>query len=291
MILAVLLLIFVLSRKFPPSGTRLGDYILLEMIGKGGMAEIYCARNRILKKITAVKILDQALIRDREVVYKFLKEGENLAKINIEFPGSPVVKVLEYSHPSSNGPYFIAMEYLQGSTLWWILNSKKTLTLKAKLHIIKEIARALHCSHTLKIYHRDISPDNIFVDGNTITLIDFGIAKQEFSDYYTLNLRLAGKPHYMSPEQCSGKIVNGKSDIYSLGVVLFYMLEGKPPYVSSNQGELITMHQKYPVPEIMHPIPLDLRNLLHRMLSKEPEDRPGALEVVNQLNYLIQQKY
>lgn len=290
MLLAVLVLLLAISRKLSPGSIRFGDYILLEMIGKGGMAAIYSARNRILKKTVAVKILDQAFMQDRDLVYKFLKEGENLAKINIEFPGSPVVKVLEYSHPSSDGPYFISMEYLKGSTLWWVLNTKKAFTLKTKLHITKEIARALHCSHTLKIYHRDVSPDNIFVDGNSVTLIDFGIAKQEFSNYQTMDGRLAGKPYYMSPEQCAGKVVSGKSDIYSLGVVLFYMLEGNHPYVSSHQIELMKMHQFWPVPEVTQPIPPGLKDLLYRMLAKEPDARPDALEVVKQLDYFMQQK-
>lgn len=290
MVLAVLGMVLALSRKMPTSSIRFGNYIFLEMIGKGGMAAIYSTKNRILKKTVAVKMLDRALMRDRDLVYKFLKEGENIAKINNEFPGSPVVRVLEYSHPASNGPYFISMEYLKGSTLWWILNSKKTLTLKAKLYIIKEIARALHCSHTLKIYHRDVSPDNIFVNGNIITLIDFGIAKQEFSDYRTMDGRIVGKPYYMSPEQCSGKVVDGKSDIYSLGVVLFYLLEGNHPYESSNPVELMKMHQEWPVPEVVHNISSDLRNLLYLMLSKDPDSRPDALEVIKQLNNLIQQK-
>jgi serine/threonine-protein kinase len=290
MILTVLVLVIVLSRKLPLGSTRFGDYILQEMIGKGGMASIYYAKNRILKRTVAVKILDQALMRDRDLVYKFLKEGENLAKINSEFPGSPVVKVLEYSHSSSDWPYFISMEYLKGATLWRLLESKKIFPLKAKLYIIKEIARALHCSHALKIYHRDVSPDNIFISGNTVTLIDFGIAKQEFSDYRTLDGRIAGKPYYMSPEQGAGKVVSDKSDIYSLGVVLYYMLEGNHPFKSSNHIELMKMHQTCPVPDIKHPIQPGLRNLLYQMLSKEPDARPDALDVVNKLDYLMQQK-
>ena len=288
MVLIVILLVFLHLRKTVMQ-RNFGDYTLLGIIGRGGMATIYRAKNRVLNLPVAVKILDQALMGDRDLVYKFLKEGENLERINTEFPDSPVVKTLEYSHPKSDGPYFIVMDYLRGSNLLQITKTRPIPDLKTKLYIIKEVARALQNSHSLKIFHRDIAPDNIILNGNTVTLIDFGIAKQEFSDYRTMDGAIAGKPYYMSPEQCSASEINEKTDIYSLGAVLYYLVEGKPLYESKNPIEIMKMHQKKPVPEIEEDIPEDLKSFIYIMLAKKPEARPSAQEVLSKMQFFMEQ--
>jgi serine/threonine protein kinase len=287
LVIAVAVLVFLFIRRMSLH-TKLGDYNLLEIIGRGGMATIYRAKNRVLKRIVAVKIMDQGLVGDADLVYKFLKEGENLAKINSEFPDSPVVKAIEYSHPQSDS-LFIAMDYLEGANLKEIINSGNNLDLESKLHIIREVARGLHCSHSLQIYHRDVSPGNIIVHGDTITLIDFGIAKQEFSSYHTLQGGIVGKPYYMSPEQCGAKPVSEKSDIYSLGAVLFYLLEGKPIYDSRSHIEILKMHQTSPIPAITEPVTEELKDLINKMVAKKPQDRPAALKVAEKLDILIEQ--
>ena len=282
-----MLFLLVIRRSSSERGNTFGDYTLLEIIGRGGMATIYRAKNRILKRIVAVKVLDQSLINDADLVYKFLKEGENLARINTRCPDSPVVKALEYGYHSAISSYFISMQYLQGINLLDMIKAQQPIDLKTKLYIIKEVARAMHSSHTLKIFHRDISPDNIFVNGNKVTLIDFGIAKQEFSKYRTMHRAILGKPYYMSPEQSLGERITGKSDVYSLGAVLFYLLEGKPLYESKNPIEIMKMHEKEPVPAINAPIPGELKNFIYNMLAKEPGTRPNAKEVADTMKLFI----
>ncbi|MGE5341122.1 MAG: serine/threonine-protein kinase [Candidatus Omnitrophota bacterium] len=266
---------------------KFGDYSNLTFIGKGGMATIYRAKNKTLKCIVAIKMMDQSLMNDKDLATKFLKEGENLEKINDKFPNSPVVKALEYSLRQSPGPYFIAMEYLKGPNLLQIIKTGKRLPVKSQLHIIKEVARGLQAAHSLGIYHRDIAPDNIIVDGDHVTLIDFGIAKQEFSDYRTMNQDIVGKPFYMSPEHSAGKTVDDKTDIYSLGAVLFYLLEGRPMYDDKNLVAILKMHQEAPIPPINSPIPKDLKNFITLMLDKDSERRPNAGQVIEQIQYFL----
>ncbi len=286
-LLSVILCLFyiILSRK--KSGKCFGDYSQFKSIGKGGMATIYCAKNKILKRIVVVKVMDSGLMKDKDLVYKFLKEGENLQRINERFPDSPVVKVLEYSHPSSTGPYFIAMEYLSGINLLQAIKSGNIPSLKGQIFILKEVARALHASHSLGILHRDISPDNIIINQNKVTLIDFGIAKQEFSEYRTLHGALVGKPFYMSPEHSAGKMVDDKTDIYSLGAIWFYMLERRPIYDSPNIIDILKMHQECPIPEITASIPQDIMLFIRQMLHKTPSARPDAREVVSRMEYFL----
>lgn len=287
-ILSIIIWIIIDSKKnrvYP----EFGDYMIFESIGRGGMAVILRAKNKILNTIVAVKVLDVALMNDKDLVYKFLKEGENLERINSQFPDSPVVKAIEYSHPQSNGPYFIAMDYLKGVDLLKIMKTNKIPLLKTKLYIVKEVARALQASHSLKIYHRDIAPDNVIINGDQVTLIDFGIAKQEFSDYRTQDNAIAGKPYYMSPEQGAGQTIDEKTDIYSLGAVLYYLVEGKPPYDAQNPIEILKMHQKNPIPEITAPIPNDLKSFIKKMLAKKPGERPDAMEVVNKMESFLKQ--
>lgn len=277
-----------LIRKQPAATSRhFGDYTHLKVIGNGGMATIFRAKNKLLKRTVAVKIMHSGLMKDVDLVHKFLEEGKNLAKINKEFPNSPVVKVLEYSHPKSSGPFFIAMEYLNGMNLLQVIKAGNVLQLRTKLHIIREVARALHVSHSFGIYHRDIAPDNIMIDGNDVTLIDFGIAKQEFSAYRTMQLDIVGKPFYMSPEHGAGKQIDEKTDIYSLGAVFFFLLEGRPMYDANNIVDILRMHQESPVPDITHPIPGELKSFIVQMLDKKPAARPTAYDVAAKMEAFL----
>jgi len=281
----IILIVVIIRRK---SRNRLGDYIEMEMIGKGGMSIIYRAKNRILKRYVAVKVMDEIMMKDRDLVHKFLSEGRNIAIINKKYPDSPVVKVLEYSDHESDPPYFIAMEYLEGMSVLKKMKTNQKPDLYTRLHIIKEVARALQAAHSLHIIHRDIAPDNIIINGRTVTLIDFGIAKQEFSNYRTQSGAIVGKPLYMSPEQCADQKITSKSDIYSLGAVLFFLLEEKPMYDSRNPYEILKMHRDCnQPPEVTKPLPGDLKDFLKRMLDKDPRNRPDATDVVKKMVFIM----
>jgi serine/threonine-protein kinase len=236
----------------------------------------------------AVKILKSR--KDQDSIKRLLVEGESIQKINTTHPESPVVKVNEFGREKTTGQYYIAMDYLGGQNLKQILQSDVHIGLNYKLFIIKEVAKALRDSHALDIYHRDISPENIIIDHKRkkVTLIDFGIASQSTSRIQTIPNMILGTLAYASPEQCSGGTITGKSDIYSLGAVFFYMLEGKPPFYSLNVYELIVSHRLQPVPEMKAPVPKELKQFIYSMLAKQPDERPDANEVIEKMREFLE---
>jgi len=267
----------------------LGKFELRLIIGKGGIATIYKAKDMVNKKIVALKVLDPAFITDRDLVYKFFSEGDAIFKINKEFPGAPVVKVSEFGRDreKSLGVPFIAMELVKGSDLLKIIKQNGSMPVSWKLHIAREVTRGLGAAHQLGIFHGDITPDNIIVNGDKVTLIDFGVALQEYDNYKNMDATVMGKPVYMSPEQCAGDPIDDKSDVYSLGVILFLMFYGIPPFISQNPLEIMNMHRETPLPELDIPIQGDIKNLVYRMLDKKPQNRPGTLELEETLASLI----
>jgi serine/threonine protein kinase len=294
-ILCIIVLSFAyFFRRLKSNPKKFGkDYLIYESIGKGGMATVYRAHNKVLKRRIALKILKPAFRLDKTISYKFLKEGENIDLIRSKFPDAPVIKVLEYGRLQiKSGEFlFIAMDFLKGVNLRQLLDSRKHLSLEAKLTIVKEVARALAASHALEIFHRDVTPANIFVDNSKITLIDFGIAKHDFPDNLTFPGAVIGKPHYMSPEQCAGRRVNNKSDIYSLGAVFYHLLEGKAMYGEShNPYEVMEKQKTSPIPPLKSRVPEQVILLLYRMLEKKPGNRPDAVEVKEYLEGLLKAK-
>jgi eukaryotic-like serine/threonine-protein kinase len=265
----------------------IGDYTLLCQIGIGGMACIYLAEHNIHKYQVAIKILENSLWNDAQIVEKFLAEGRNIRKINNKYPNSPVVKVFDYRRDETTGKYIIIMEYLPGKNLKDIIYSRSRIDLVFKLYIIKEIARALRDCHQLDIYHSDVSPDNIIVNESTVTLIDFGISREKSARHRAEREAITGKYNYMPPEQCDGGRITGKSDIYSLGATLFHLVEGRPPYISKNYSDIIEMHKLCAIPQIQSPAPEELKKLIYRMLDKNPDYRPDAQQVIDRLQYLI----
>jgi serine/threonine-protein kinase len=267
----------------------LGKFELRRIIGKGGIATIYKAKDMVNKKIVALKVLDPAFITDRDLVYKFFSEGDAIFKINKEFPDAPVVKVSEFGRDreKSLGVPFIAMELVKGTDLLKIIKQNGSMPVSWKLHIVREVARGLGAAHKMGIFHGDITPDNIIVNSDKVTLIDFGVALQEHDNYKNMDATVMGKPVYMSPEQCAGDPIDDKSDVYSLGVILFLMFYGIPPFISQNPLEIMNMHRETPLPELDTPIPVEIKNLVYRMLDKIPRNRPGTLELEETLASLI----
>jgi serine/threonine-protein kinase len=269
----------------------MGKFELLKVIGKGGIATIYKAKDLNRNKTIALKVMDCILLKDADLVYKFFCEGEAITTINEKFPDAPVVKVFEYGRDreKSLGVPYIAMELIKGSNLLDIMKNDHFLTVKRKLYIIKQVAMALIAAHRLKIYHGDITPDNIIVNEDKVTLIDFGISVREHDTYKNMDASITGKPVYMSPEQCTGHPVDDKSDIYSLGIILYFMCSGTPPFIHRNSTEIMKMHPEKPVPEIKEPIPEELKDFIKKMLAKKKGTRPDAREVVNKMESFMNQ--
>lgn len=291
-VLALVVLLFIIywSRRHKIRRCRIpiGDYTLVQQIDHGGMADIYIAQHRNRKDTVAVKVLQKKFTSDKNSVHRFLMEGKNLNAIKKKFPNNPVVQVHDYGRESTTGRYIIIMEYLPGENLKNILLSKKSIDLNLKLHIIREVAKALQATHSLKIVHRDVSPENIIVQGKRVTLIDFGIAKHLYSDHQTGRGIVLGRLNYISPEQFKGGKATDKSDIYALGAVLFYLVEGKPLYDSKNPHEIMYMHLNSPVPAIKAKVPEELKKFIYRMLKKDPVYRPNAHEVVEKMRAFLQ---
>lgn len=267
----------------------IGKFELLQQIGKGGIATVYKAKDTIEKKIVALKVMDDASLRDPDLVYRFFIEGEIISKINKEFPEAPVVRVYEYGRDKekSLGIPFISMEFLKGKSLLSLIKNKEVGPIEHKMFIIKQVAHALKAAHSLGIVHGDITPDNIFIlNGDRVVLIDFGVALQTHDSYKNMDASITGKPLYMAPEHISGSSVDGKSDIYSLGVILFMMITGVPPFQAGNPHDVVRMHQENPVPQIQINIDEEIKNLVFKLLEKDPQKRPSSSELEMILNNL-----
>jgi tRNA A-37 threonylcarbamoyl transferase component Bud32 len=292
LVLIVVVFVLVWIMKSSRSLGMLGKFNLLKVIGKGGIATIYKAKDTAVKKIVALKVMDHDLIRDADLVYKFFSEGEAISKINEKFPDAPVVEVFDYGRDKekSLGVPYIAMELLKGDSLLKLIKENGSASESHKLYIAREVARALTAAHKLKIFHGDITPDNIIVNGDRVTLIDFGVAVQEHDTYKNMDASITGKPVYMSPEQSAGQQIDDKSDVYSLGIILFFMFSGSPPFISKNPHEIIKMHQKNPIPEIKLPVSPAVKKMIYGMLEKDPTKRPKATRLEKTLDKLIGEK-
>ena len=280
--------IFITLLKASKKNRIIGKFELVKIIGTGGIATIYEAKDKMEKKTVALKILNNALRNDADIVTKFYREGEILSQINEAFPNAPVVKVFDYREREKFlGIPYISMQLVKGDNLLKLMKGKKELTVEYKLYIAREVVEGLIAVHKLEISHGDITPDNIIVNGKMVILIDFGIAVDEYSSIKNMDTSLMGKPVYMSPEQCAGIRIDEKSDIYSLGIILFLMFHGTPPFTAKNPAEIMNMQRESPLPEMDPRVPTDIKEMIVRMLNKEPGNRPGAIELGEILDQLI----
>jgi len=263
---------------------RVDRYEVREMIGRGGMATIYKGIDTTRRGAppVAIKIMDDAHLGDPDLVRKFLREGEILRQLERDDPEAPLVHVFHYGWAAGeSGRPFIAMEYVPGEDLLRHLRRRGRLPLPEAARIIAGVARALAPAHAAGVYHRDLTPDNVILTdtprgGHHLRLIDFGVARHEYTSHGTLDGSIAGKPPYMSPEQCQGLPVDGRADIYALGIMLYTLLNGEPPFVSKNPLEVMRMHKEEPVP-FPPAFPEPVRALLAQVLAKDPAQRPASV--------------
>lgn len=248
-----------------------GRYEITELIGIGGMAEVYKGVDVIDNKPVAIKILKKEYAENEEFLRRFRNESKGMAVLS--HPN--IVKI--YDVGFSEKLQYIAMEYIDGITLKEYIEEEKVLTWKDTVHFIIQILRALQHAHGKGIVHRDIKPQNImmFNDG-TIKIMDFGIAKFAREEGKTATDQAIGSVHYISPEQASGSVTDEKSDIYSVGAMMYEMLTGKKPFDSDNPVAIAVMHM-HDIPErpraINEEIPDGLEEIVLRAMEKAPEDR------------------
>ena len=253
-------------------GKRLdGRYEIIEIIGVGGMAVVYKAYDNIDNRIVAVKILKDEYLTNEEFRRRFKNESKAIAVLS--HPN--IVKVFDVSY--GDRLQYIVMEYVEGITLKEYISQQGTIDIREAIYFVTQILRALQHAHDKGIVHRDIKPQNIMLiaDG-TIKVTDFGIARFARSDTKTMTETAIGSVHYISPEQAKGSVMDAKTDIYSVGVVLYEMLTGKLPFQSENAVSVALMQlQNEPEkPRNINPdIPVGLEQIVMRAMQKNPNDR------------------
>lgn len=248
-----------------------GRYEITERIGEGGMADVYRATDVVDNKTVAVKILKKEFAENEEFLRRFRNESKAIAVLS--HPN--IVKI--YDVGFSERIQFIVMEYIDGITLNEYMEQQGQLGWKDAVHFILQILRALQHAHSKGIVHRDIKPQNIMMlrDG-TIKVMDFGIAKFAREDGKTGTDKAIGTVHYISPEQARGGVTDAKSDIYSVGVMLYEMLTGKKPFDTDNPVSIAVMHMqaKVPLPSTIRPdIQIGLEEIILKAMEKDPADR------------------
>lgn len=258
-------------------GQVLGNrYEILEKIGEGGMAEVYKAKCRLLNRFVAVKMLKPEYSHDTDFVEKFKLEATASAILS----SNNIVGI--YDVGSEGDINYIVMELVTGSTLKELIQKKGYLNIDETLHVAIQIGRAIDCAHKNGIIHRDIKPQNILVTNDgVIKVTDFGIAKAVNSATITNTTRVLGSAHYFSPEQAKGSILDGRTDIYSLGIVIYEMLTGRVPYEAESAITVALKHiqeEAIPPMKVNISIPKSINDLVLKAISKEPLRRYQSMK-------------
>ena len=266
-------------------GEILGNrYELIEKIGEGGMAIVYKARDNKLSRLVAVKILKKEFANNKDISDKFKKEATAVAN----FSDANIVNVLDVGHEEEGNIDYFVMEYVNGKTLKELIVEKGKLNYSVAISISIQIAKALECAHKNNIIHRDVKPQNILVtESGIVKVTDFGIAKSSTSATITNTTTIMGSAHYLSPEQAKGTFIDSRSDIYSLGIVLYEMVTGVLPFDGESPVTIALKHiQAEPTePKKYNPsIPESLNNLIIKSMSKESTNRyQSCRELINDL--------
>ena len=258
-------------------GTMLaGRYEILEEIGKGGMAYVYKARCHFLNRLVAIKVLKEELRDDKEFVHRFNTEAQAAARIS----NPHVVSI--YDVGFENGLYYIVMEYVDGITLKEYIAEKGVLPWRQAAEIAAQICEGLSAAHKKSVIHRDIKPQNIIMtEGGVLKVTDFGIARATTQATQSTSSSTIGTVHYLSPEQARGGYTNERTDIYSLGVVLYEMLTGRLPFNDNTAVAIAIKHiQEKPVlPRILNnEIPESMEYIVMKALNKEQNLRYASAD-------------
>ncbi|WP_286155379.1 Stk1 family PASTA domain-containing Ser/Thr kinase, partial [Romboutsia ilealis] len=267
--------------------TVLGNrYEIIKKIGDGGMAFVYKAKDILLNRIVAVKVLRPEFVDDDEFLGKFKREAEAVASLS--HPN--IVNV--YDVGEDGKVHYIVMEYIDGQNLKEIIKNEGTLDEYTALDITKQIAMALSAAHKKGIIHRDIKPHNILIsnEGRVVKVADFGIAKAVSNSTMTNIGSIIGSVHYFSPEQAKGKFVSNNADLYSLGIVLYEMIIGKVPFRGDSPISIALQHINDEIEftsEEKVNIPQSVRTIIKKLTEKSSVDRYQiAEEVIEDIEYI-----
>ncbi|MEX5257735.1 protein kinase domain-containing protein [Kocuria arenosa] len=256
----------------PSSSTVLGGrYALTDRIAIGGMGEVWKAKDQVLGRIVAVKILKEEYNGDPNFLQRFRAEARHTALLN--HPG--VANVFDYGE--EEGSAFLVMELVPGEPLSNIIERQKTLAPDTVLNYIGQTARALVAAHAQGLVHRDVKPGNLIITpDNRVKVTDFGIARLADQVPLTATGQVMGTAQYLAPEQATGQTATGSSDIYSLGIIGYECLAGRRPFTGESQIAIALAQVNDPPPPLKDSVPETVRALLMSMLAKDPTDRPAT---------------
>ncbi|MBS1796503.1 MAG: serine/threonine protein kinase [Acidobacteria bacterium] len=259
-----------------------------QILGRGGMGTVYRATHLGLDRLVAVKVINPEFAMDSDVMQRFTREARLMARLR-----HPRAAMIYDSGKLPDGRLFIVMEYVEGTTLADILKRDRKIPYKKAVDIAVSICDVLQEAHANGIIHRDLKPANIMLNQQGVFVLDFGIAKMLNRDNAeSLKLSMTGKgllvgtPFYMSPEQCLGEPVEARSDLYSLGALLFEMLAGRPPFNDEVLSAVIIKHAMVEAPkieELAPEVPPALASVVNRLLAKKPADRPESAAATKNL--------
>jgi serine/threonine-protein kinase len=267
------------SRQEAVEARRLGQYVLREKIGGGGMGEVYLADHVLLRRPCALKLIRPERAGDPDMLQRF--EREVRATASLTHPNA--VQVFDYGH-TPDGTFYYVMEYLPGPTLEELVKHDGPLLPERAIHFLRQLCGALAEAHAVGLIHRDIKPSNVLVCErgkvpDVAKLLDFGLvqsAVMSSDEKLTQVGSVLGTPAFLAPEQAAGESVDARTDIYSLGALAYFLLIGRPPFVRKGPVQLLAAHL-HEIPEpprhLRPDIPADLEAVVLRCLAKKPDDR------------------
>jgi hypothetical protein len=289
-------------RKVAAAGDLMGQvvadrYHITKKLGEGGMGQVYLAEHVKMGRRCAIKIMMPGTMNDPDAISRFNREAANASRIN-----HPNVCAIYDFGETQDGLIYLAMEFIEGKSLTGLLEEHGTLPLPRAAMMIQQAADALQAAHDLGIVHRDLKPDNIMVTTargkDTVKVVDFGIAKAagggDTNQKVTKTGFVVGTPEYMSPEQLAGDPVDGRSDVYSLGLVLYRMLTGTTPFPADSQQETMIKRltdDPLPLAQVRPDVrfPAELQRVLDRVLARNPGMRyPSAADFGRDLRQVVQ---
>jgi len=269
-------------------GLVLGNYVILDKIGEGGMGQVFKARHRRMERVVALKVLPEAAMSAPEAVQRFQREVKAAARLS-----HPNI-VTAYDADEAGGVHFLVMEYVEGTDLASLVEKRGTLSVDRAVDYVRQAAKGLKYAHGQNVVHRDIKPANLLLDqAGTVKILDLGIARvreepgaaDATADAgLTREGAVMGTVDFMSPEQgLNTKNADARSDVYSLGCTLFWLLVGEPMYVGDTLMAKLLAHREQPVPSLRHlrgDVPPSLDTLFRRMVAKKPIDRQQSMTEV-----------